>query len=377
MNDTLIGIERDIVVEWFLKNGSDLIIKVSPEKNILVKKDYFKTLKEGIIFIPFGVIPEFSDITEGSDFYICFFYKGRGIFFQSPVKLLKNGFAFVISKTVFKQADTQEESVSVVTSKIYYTGSGKKGLAVDAHSSELYPLFKCRLWQYFPEKEIKPAYDNLFEIADLIQIDLPPSLLKLLQLEKKILYAPEKKIPSKNYFPYDAGITTEDLPPFGNEDVLDAVSSLNYEACIPFSDTPESKVHSVFAIDPQVITVSPFDVTDSVSMLPVCRYLSAPHAIIPDSIQGRVQPFDILFINETYIIFGSTNGKNLLQKGSEYPVSIFVKLPVGKREIFSIVLVSRIFSNKDGISCFVCKYTTLEEEDRRFLFERINGTRYS
>ena len=42
MNDTLIGIERDIVVEWFLKNGSDLIIKVSPEKNILVKKEYFK-----------------------------------------------------------------------------------------------------------------------------------------------------------------------------------------------------------------------------------------------------------------------------------------------------------------------------------------------
>ena len=101
------------------------------------------------------------------------------------------------------------------------------------------------------------------------------------------------------------------------------IEKLNYGAYIPLSETPELPAHSVFAIDSNV-SVTPLEISDSIAMLPVCRFLEAPVADVPQDIQGRVMPMKILFINETQIIFGSSENQMLLKMGMEYPLSVFV-----------------------------------------------------
>ena len=87
------------------------------------------------------------------------------------------------------------------------------------------------------------------------------------------------------------------------------------------------------------------------------------------------------------IILGLEDGDFPLQLKNEYPISIYVDLPIGKREIFVTVFVSRLYTNKDFDSkqsngnsskrtAAICKYTSIKEEDRRFLFEKTYNSLY-
>ena len=100
-----------------------------------------------------------------------------------------------------------------------------------------------------------------------------------------------------------------------------------------------------------------------------------------DSIQGRAVPLDILYLNDNSIILGLKKGTFPLQKGSEYPMSLFVTLPIGKREIFITMYVSRVYESSsffasdnsfdNNKTIAVCRFTSIKEEDRRFLFEKL------
>ena len=93
---------------------------------------------------------------------------------------------------------------------------------------------------------------------------------------------------------------------------------------------------------------------------------------------------EILYISDGIITFGLQEGDFPLQRGSEYPLSLFIKLPIGHREVFLTVFVSRLFdtsyyvgNSKKTKTVATCRFTTIKEEDRRFLFERLYKARYS
>ena len=63
---------------------------------------------------------------------------------------------------------------------------------------------------------------------------------------------------------------------------------------------------------------------------------------------------------------------------------MFIKLPIGQREVFLTVFVSRLFDAAYKVgnttkkkTVATCRFTTIKEEDRRFLFERLYKARYS
>ncbi len=377
MSSAIIGVERVVIIEELVASGSDLIIQLPSLKNIVIKKASYQVFKQGILFVPhsslaMGIIP------PGEVVKLCFFYRGRGIFFQAEAKQLKNGLAFMIPKILYKQPEDERKNGKGIAAKVFCSGSVKKGQTVDGVEDAFYPLFKNNLWCYFPEKEVGACVNDLFSVADLVKGNVPEDILKMLQYHHKILYLPEHKLPEKNYFAFDASLTENDVKIYktiASVPLKTKIESLPYGAYIPLSEAPELPAHSVFAIDSNV-PVTPLEISDSVAMLPVCRFLESHVPEVPQDIQGRVVPMKILFISETQIIFGTSEKDMLLKMGMEYPMSIFIPLAAGVREVFVTATVIRVYSGKKGEVCAVLRYNVIREEDRRFLYEKYYGTRF-
>lgn len=376
MSNSIIGIERDIIIDELCSSGSDLIIQLPTLKNIVFKKNKYQVLKQGILFIPISSISD--KFSSGEVVKLCFFYRGRGIFFQSDAKQLKNGFAFIIPKILYKQPEDKRKDNRGVYAKVFCSGKVKNGQAVDAVEDSFYPLFRNNLWCYFPEKEVSACMEDFFSIADLVKGNVPDDITKMLQYHHKILYLPEHKLPEKNYFAFDASLTENDVRIYrtiASVPLKTELETLPFGAYIPLSETPELPSHTILAIDSSV-SVTPLEISDSVAMLPVCRYLESSVSDAPRDIQGRVLPMKILFINETQIIFGSSEEQMLLKMGREYPMSAFVPLAAGVREVFVTATVTRLYTGKKGEVCAVLRYNAIREEDRRFFYEKYYGTRF-
>lgn len=112
-----------------------------------------------------------------------------------------------------------------------------------------------------------------------------------------------------------------------------------------------------------------------VQLIPVVRYL-AEKVVKMESVQGRKEPLEILFINHERIVFGQKAGNAELQDGTEYALEMSFPLPrpLSERKIFATCRVeSNYFDEKKELSCVVCRYTSLQEEDVRFLYEKGTG----
>lgn len=112
-----------------------------------------------------------------------------------------------------------------------------------------------------------------------------------------------------------------------------------------------------------------------VQLIPVVRYL-AEKVVKMESVQDRKSPLEILFINHERIVFGQKAGNADLQDGTEYALEMSFPLPrpLSERKIFATCRVeSNYFDDKKELVCVVCRYTSLQEEDIRFLYEKGTG----
>lgn len=118
---------------------------------------------------------------------------------------------------------------------------------------------------------------------------------------------------------------------------------------------------------------------NGLQLINICRYMVLPKIEKVEAIKGRVKPFDILFVNHERIVFGFEKNEAFeLSEGSEYPVEMSFTLkesPVAKRKIFVTCKVFNLYKNEDGSKFAAdCSYTMIQEEDRRFLYEKATKT---
>nr|MCR5046390.1 hypothetical protein [Treponema sp.] len=112
-----------------------------------------------------------------------------------------------------------------------------------------------------------------------------------------------------------------------------------------------------------------------VQLIPVVRYLSEKVARM-ESVQDRKSPLEVLFVNHERIVFGQKAGNAELQDGTEYALEMSFPLPrpLTERKIFATCRVeSNYLDDQKEFSCVVCRYTSLQEEDVRFLYEKVVG----
>lgn len=114
---------------------------------------------------------------------------------------------------------------------------------------------------------------------------------------------------------------------------------------------------------------------NGIQLVNVCRYVAEEQPEVFEAVQGRVKPFDILFVNHERIVLGFRKNEAVqLSAGCEYDITMKFSLkstPSITRDIAVSCRADFVYSDSDGTKfCADCSYTKLHEEDCRFLYEK-------
>jgi hypothetical protein len=116
------------------------------------------------------------------------------------------------------------------------------------------------------------------------------------------------------------------------------------------------------------------NIGNGVHLIPVVRYLSHKENK-QSAIEGRAVPPSVLYIDYERIVFGSLKDNMILTEGCEYALKIGFPIesgPVKERAVYVTCSVDRLYTSKDSLRiCAVCRYTSIKEEDVRFLYEKV------
>jgi hypothetical protein len=112
---------------------------------------------------------------------------------------------------------------------------------------------------------------------------------------------------------------------------------------------------------------------NGLQLIPICRYLVEKNMSL-ESVQGRVKPFGILYVDHERLVLGSDNETNPLSQGAEYALRMSFMLrqgPVARRDVFATCVPVKLYRSADGRrTCADCIYTSMQEEDKRFMYEK-------
>lgn len=114
---------------------------------------------------------------------------------------------------------------------------------------------------------------------------------------------------------------------------------------------------------------------NGIQLVSICRYITEEQPEVFEAVQGRVKPFDILFINHERIVLAFKKNEAVrLSVGGEYEITLkfFLKsTPAITRDIRVTCRADNVYSDDEGLKfCADCSYTSLQEEDCRFLYEK-------
>lgn len=105
-------------------------------------------------------------------------------------------------------------------------------------------------------------------------------------------------------------------------------------------------------------------------LIPVCNYLTFENTQF-ESIENRQKPVEILYVDHERIVVGFDQNEDFVQN-EEFGIKLIFSLkkgPILTRDIFVTAFVNKIYKNENKC-CIDFKYTTLQEEDMRFLYEK-------
>lgn len=106
-------------------------------------------------------------------------------------------------------------------------------------------------------------------------------------------------------------------------------------------------------------------------LIPVCRYLARRNAENA-AVQGTIIPPTVLYIDHEHIVFGTDKRTIAFSQGAEYAIKMGFPLPkpLKEREVYGTCAVEQIFTDEDDTKyCAVCKFTSIKEEDVRYLYD--------
>ena len=93
------------------------------------------------------------------------------------------------------------------------------------------------------------------------------------------------------------------------------------------------------------------------------------------------KPFSILFVDHERLVVGMETQSCTFFANEEYGIKLSFSIkrgPILTRDIFVTSIVNKIYRSGDGLySCVDFRYTTLQEEDLRFLYEKATSTLFN
>ncbi len=120
------------------------------------------------------------------------------------------------------------------------------------------------------------------------------------------------------------------------------------------------------------------NVGNGIQLIPVCKYLTEPKPERVEAMQDRPEQPSILFVDHERLVLGMTSKACTFFAEEEYGINLIFSIkkgPVLTRDIFVTGAVNKIYRSPDGnLACVDFKYTTMQEEDMRFLYEKATST---
>lgn len=112
---------------------------------------------------------------------------------------------------------------------------------------------------------------------------------------------------------------------------------------------------------------------NGLQLIPVCRYLAEAKPKM-QAVEGRANPLDIIYADYERIVFASDSDSMHLESGTEYALEMSFPLELAaikERKMFLTCTVEGLYQNDEKtFSAAVCRYTSVKEEDIRFLYEK-------
>lgn len=113
---------------------------------------------------------------------------------------------------------------------------------------------------------------------------------------------------------------------------------------------------------------------NGIQLIPICNYLTYKEEKKMEAMENRRKPLSILYVDHERIVFGSDNKDEVIEKNDEYGIKLSFSIknsPILSRDIFVVCSINKIYtSNDNSKNCYDCIYTTIQEEDLRYIFEK-------
>lgn len=120
---------------------------------------------------------------------------------------------------------------------------------------------------------------------------------------------------------------------------------------------------------------------NGIQLIPVCNFLTNSVSDKMESLQNRAKPINVLYVDHERIVLGFDELSEDFFPGSEFGLKMSFLLkesPILSRDVFVTFFVNKIYKNGDdkNKACVDCVYTTIQEEDIRYLYEKATKTHF-
>lgn len=113
---------------------------------------------------------------------------------------------------------------------------------------------------------------------------------------------------------------------------------------------------------------------NGIQLIPVCNFLTFNPQSKIEAIENRKKPLNILYVDHERIVLGTENENNSYEIGNEYGLKMKFTIknsPILSRDIFVTCIVNNLYYDEENKkACIDFVYTSLQEEDLRYLFEK-------
>lgn len=117
---------------------------------------------------------------------------------------------------------------------------------------------------------------------------------------------------------------------------------------------------------------------NGLQLIPVCKYLTEAKEGPVEAMEGRTKPLSILFVDHERLVLGMESKYCTFFQNEEYGFKLSFSInagPIPTRDIFVTGAVNKLYRSEDSnFSCVDFRYTTMQEEDMRFLYEKATST---
>ena len=261
-----------------------------------------------------------------------------------------------------KSLNSQIFPVAIKPEKITVEKSGKIYLEIPPENNILHAT-SVRVEFYFNRVGLffvsKIDYEN-----NKIVIYLPEEIDRIKDVEEEVNY----DITGILYFEYEGK------------------KELN-EKCIPWNDNElfERPIWKSIPLENQQLAKSYLEkfvedgktqknIGNGLQLIPICNFITNQNNDSMEAIQGRKKDMYILYLDHERIVLGIENPLTKYEEKSEFGLKLSFSIkesPILSRDIYVTFYVNKIYKNeKSSRICLDCVYTSIQEEDVRYLYEK-------